>query len=299
MRKKFLLIVLLIMLLTACTNAGASSSANENTPTEPQTQAQNDVPGDPQETVNVAPLEPYRPLTRSVTFAASDGTELQGTFYPPENDNAPLVILMHWARGDQSDYAVIADWLQNRGGEPDNTANAAETWLDASWFPRIEQGTSYGVFTFSFRDCSAGCAAFHSAEWLDDAQSAVAYAHDLDYIDPNRIIVAGASIGADGAVDGCLYLNQAFPGSCKGAFSISPGSYLTQTYADVVDQLGAPAVCLYAPSDGSAVTACANVNAQNYTGYEIGNAHGMDLIDPQVQPNPLDLLLAFIGENSQ
>jgi dienelactone hydrolase len=299
MRNKFWLIVLPILLLTACTNAGASSSTNENTQTEPQTQTQNDLPADPQGTVAVAPLEPYRPLTRSVTFTASDGTELQGTFYPPENDNAPLVILMHWARGDQSDYTAIADWLQNRGGASESGTNAAETWLDASWFPQIAQGTSYGVFTFSFRDCSAGCAAFHSAEWLDDAQSAVAYAHDLDYIDPSRIIVVGASIGADGAADGCLYLNQKFPGSCKGAFSISPGSYLTETYADVVDQLGSPAVCLYAPSDSSAVTACANVQAQNYTGYEIGNAHGMDLIDPRVQPNPLDLLLAFIGENTK
>ena len=299
MRKKLWLIVLPILMLTACTNADVSSSSNEDAQAETQTQTQDDTTAARQETLEVAPLEPYRPLTQQVTFKASDGTELQGTFYPPENDDAPLIILMHWARGDQKDYTAIADWLQNRGGEPESSAIAAETWLDASWFPQIEQESSYGVFTFSFRDCDAGCAAFHSAEWLDDAQSAVAYAHDLAYIDPSRMTVAGASIGADGAADGCLYLNQEFPGSCKGAFSISPGSYLTETYADVVDQLGAPAVCLYAPSDGSAVTACADVQAQNYTGYEIGNAHGMDLIDPQVQPNPLDLLLAFIEENTK
>lgn len=299
MRIKFWLIVLPILMLTACTNADVSSSSSGDAQAEPQTQTRDDAPAARQETVEVAPLEPYRPLTQKVSFKASDGTELQGTFNPPENDDAPLIILMHWARGDQNDYAAIADWLQNRGGEPDSSANASETWLDASWFPQIEQATSYGVFTFSFRDCDAGCAAFHSAEWLHDAQSAVAYARELAYIDPSRIIVAGASIGADGAADACLYLNQEFHGSCKGAFSISPGSYLTETYADVVEQMGAPAVCLYAPSDGPAVTACANVQAPNYTGYEIGNAHGMDLIDPQVQPNPLDLLLGFIVENTK
>lgn len=299
MRIKFWLIVLPILMLTACTNADVSSSSSGDAQAEPQTQTRDDAPAARQETVEVAPLEPYRPLTQKVSFKAIDGTELQGTFYPPENDDAPLIILMHWARGDQNDYAAIADWLQNRGGEPDSSANASETWLDASWFPQIEQATSYGVFTFSFRDCDAGCAAFHSAEWLHDAQSAVAYARELAYIDPSRIIVAGASIGADGAADACLYLNQEFHGSCKGAFSISPGSYLTETYADVVEQMGAPAVCLYAPSDGPAVTACANVQAPNYTGYEIGNAHGMDLIDPQVQPNPLDLLLGFIVENTK
>ena len=297
MRKKLWLIALPILMVTACANKGASSPANEDAQTEPQTQTQTDAPVDQQETVEVAPLEPIRPLSQKVTFKASDGTELQGTFYPPEYDSAPLIILMHWARSDQSDYAAIADWLQNRGGEPEITANAQEPWLDSSWFPQIAPETSFGVFTFTFRDCEAGCANFHSAEWLDDAQAAVIYAKDLAYIDPDRIIVAGASIGADGAADGCLYLNQQAAGSCKGAFSISPGSYLTQTYDDVVQQLGAPAVCLYAGSDGSAVAACADVQADNYTAYEIGDAHGMDLVVPQVQPNPLDLLLAFIEEN--
>ena len=301
MRKKIWLIALPILMLTACSSAADVSSSNANSQTEVNTGAQTDsqVEANPeqQEPIVTAPAEPYRPLTRSAAFTASDGTELQGTFYPPENDDAPLIILMHWARGDQNDYAAIADWLQNRGGAPEIVSDAPETWLDASWFPKINQDTSYGVFTFTFRDCEQGCAAFHSAEWLDDAQSAVTFARDLPYIDPDRIIVAGASIGADGAADGCLYLNQQAAGSCKGAFSISPGSYLTQTYADVVQQLNAPAVCLYAPSDGSAVAACAHVQAENYAAFEIGSAHGMDLIDPQVQPNPLDLLLAFIEDN--
>jgi dienelactone hydrolase len=266
-----------------------------------QSETQLEPPADQPESVVTAAAEPYRPLTQSYTFTVSDGTELQGTFYPPENDNAPLIVLMHWARGDQNDYTAIAGWLQNRG-EVANDPTAQNAWQDASWFPKIDQGTSYGVFTFSFRDCEKGCAAFHSQEWLDDAQSALEFARNLDYIDQDRILVAGASIGADGAADSCLYLNQAHPGSCKGAFSISPGSYLTETYADVVNQLGeaqpaVPAVCLYAPSDSSAAAACADLQADNYTSYPIGNAHGMDLIDPQVQPNPLDLLLTFIREN--
>ncbi|MDK2982022.1 MAG: hypothetical protein PWQ55_2369 [Chloroflexota bacterium] len=299
MWKAFWRIILPILVLTACSGAPETppntqdSTGNADTPDQPAAAAA--TPGT--EAVVTAPAEPFRPLTREVTFTASDGTELQGTFYPPENDDAPLIILMHWARGDRTDYDAIADWLQNRGGEPDIRNTADLPYLDASWFPPVEAGSSYGVLTFTFQDCDQGCAGFHPAEWLDDAQSAVDFACDLPYIDPKRILIAGASIGADGAADACQYLNQQAPGTCKGAFSISPGGYLTETYADAVAQMGAPAVCVYAQSDDSAVAACADVQADQYTAYELGDAHGMDLVDPQVQPNPLDLLYVFITDN--
>ena len=236
-----------------------------------------------------------------MTFTASDDTQLEGVYYPAEKAGAPLIILMHWAPGDQTDYVEIAYWLQNQGlgGKSENPDNLA--WLDSSWFPEIEADKSYAVFTFNFRNCAGGCQSFMREEWLDDAQSAVDFAYELEGIDQQRVLLVGASIGADGAADGCLYLNDVHPDSCQGAFSISPGDYLTQSYADTVAGLGeatevVPAWCLYAPSDVESAGICGTLEADNYTPYQIGDGHGMQLVQPEVQPNPLDLLLAFIAE---
>lgn len=59
------------------------------------------------------PALPPAPIPQTIT--ASDGTELVGMLYPAATMDAPMVVLMHWAPGDQRDWAAIAPWLQNRG----------------------------------------------------------------------------------------------------------------------------------------------------------------------------------------
>lgn len=235
---------------------------------------------------------------QEITFTASDGTELQGIFYPADSPGAPLVIMMHWAPGDQSDYVEMAYWLQNRGLGGGSANPDGLPWLDPSWFPMLGESVTYNVFTFTFRQCEGGCSAFLREEWLIDAQSAVEFAYGLEGIDQENIVNVGASIGSDGAADGCLYLNEQHPGACKGAFSISAGDYLTLKYKDVVKQLGAdaiPAWCLYAISDVESSFVCGGFEADNYTPYEIGDGHGMMLVRPDVDPNPLDLMLEFFS----
>ena len=130
----------------------------------------------------------------------------------------------------------------------------------------------------------------------------------MESIIKDKIIVVGASIGADGAVNGCLHLNTSYPGSCPGSFSISPGSYLTVEYEQAVKDLGAlaapvPAWCLFAENDNESAAACGNFQAENYAAYPypanavIGNGHGMNLVEPSLEPNPLGLLVQFLEEN--
>ena len=238
-------------------------------------------------------------------FSTSDSIELNGVYYPAGSASAPLVILMHWALGDQDDWVEIAYWLQNRGMNGHSTSDESTPWLDSSWFPAMESEKSYNVFTFTFRNCENGCQSFEREKWYIDVQAAVEYAYELDGIDKDNIIMVGASIGSDGAADGCAYLNQIHPDACQGALSFSPGNYLTINYGEMVKELGAasdpkPAWCLYAESDPESATVCDNIAEDNYTPYSyspdviFSNGHGMNLIAPGQNPDPLEIMLEFL-----
>jgi dienelactone hydrolase len=242
--------------------------------------------------------EALPPEPQAIEFQASDGQILSGRYYPAAVAPAPLVVLMHWAPGDQNEWPAIASWLQNRGLSAEPSAD--KTWLDASWFPPMLEGQSFAVFTFTFRNCDGGCRSFSSAAWLLDARAAMLKARELEGVDPSRIVAIGASIGADGAADGCVWLNATYPDSCLAALSLSPGGYLTIPYRDAVDALGAeatpkPAWCLYAEGDGDSKRACEDARGDNYTPLKYsGNYHGLMLIAPEVEPGPLGLILKFL-----
>jgi dienelactone hydrolase len=239
------------------------------------------------------PAEP-----REVLFKAGDGQDLVGRYYPGASNPSPLVVLMHWAPGDQNDWRAIAAWLQNRGLAQEGLGG--QPWLDASWFPTLPEGGSFGVFTFTFRNCEGGCKDFVRAAWLIDARAAMETARQLEGVDPDRIVGIGASIGADGAIDGCTWLNASFPNSCQGALSLSPGDYLTVPYRNAVDDLGAaqppkPAHCLYAEGDVEARRSCEAASGDHYTAVKYsGSDHGMTIIQPASTPNPLQLILDFL-----
>lgn len=237
---------------------------------------------------------------QAVMFPSRDNETLQGTYYPAASDLAPLVVLMHWAPGDQADWAEIACWLQNRGlgGHTPNPLQLP--WLDSSWFPLLAEGRSYAVFTFTFRGCQGGCKASSREQWLQDAQAALEYATMLPGVDAQRVVAVGASMGADGALDACLWLNTEGGGVCRGALSLSPGSYLTLPYPQAVQNLGAlqpppPAWCLYAKGDSASAAACQTAPGEHFRAVEYaGDPHGMKLIAPGLQPGALELLLEFL-----
>lgn len=273
---------ILLTMLAGCASEGLSSSEITNSlPPEPQT----------------------------LTFTASDGMELQGVYYPAATNPAPLVVLMHWMQGDMNDWNEVAVWLQNRGldnpftnpGDP-----AVFRWWDPTWFPEIPADRSYGVFVFSFRTClpfdQGGCQTTDRPGWLLDAQAAMLKALELEGVDPERIVTIGDSIGADGAVDGCLYLNQQTPGACKGAMSLTPGSYLSVIYQDVAQELGQfdPPVAAWCLADEGDFRPCQNAEESGNSAYQdfmIEHAgHGIEMIKPNLDPLPMQLILDFLDE---
>jgi len=251
-----------------------------------------------EETAGLAAL-PAEP--QQIAFKAGDGQDLVGRYYPGATNPAPLVVLMHWAPGDQYDWRAIAAWLQNRGLVQEGLGG--QPWLDGSWFPPLPDGHSYGVFTFTFRNCEGGCKNFVRAAWLIDARAAMEVARQLEGVDPNRLVGIGASIGADGAIDGCIWLNTISPNSCQGALSLSPGDYLTVPYRAAVEELGGgelpkPAVCLYAEGDVEPRRSCEAAKGDHYIAVKYsGSDHGMTLIQPGSDPNPLQLILDFLADS--
>jgi dienelactone hydrolase len=246
----------------------------------------------PTPTPQPTPL-PAEPQT--ITFTAEDGAELSGLYYPADQPSAPVLVFMHWYPGDQSSWTEIAHWLQNRGV---SGPGGDVPWRDSSWFPELPEDRSYAVFTFTFRGCEGGCQEARHQEWRLDARAGAGRAARLPGVDPERMIVLGASIGADGAVVGCAE----FPDACRGAFSLSPGNYLGNDYQAGMQTLGSaqdprPVWCLYDRNDHTA-DLCRELEGDHFTAqsYSNGYLHGMHMLNPDLAPNPLELMLDFLEE---
>ena len=74
-------------------------------------------------------------------------------------------------------------------------------------------------------------------------------------------------------------------------------------YANVVSDLAItkppiPVWCLAAEFDGPAPGTCKSASGDGYLFqiYEGRDEHGMRLVDPQIDPNPLDLFLEFLSQ---
>ena len=198
----FLLISLLLATFSvACKRETAVTETEQVTATEAEATGEENA-GEEASTAEsgVSNLELLPPEPQIIEFNSADGYPLTGRYFPAAVNPAPLVVLMHWALGDQEDWAEIAYWLQNRGLSGKSPKDAP--WLDPSWFPPLGINKTYAVFTFTFRNCEGGCKGFPRELWLQDATAAMRTAYGLEGIDKNLITAIGASIGADGAADG-------------------------------------------------------------------------------------------------
>lgn len=309
---KLMYFAILLMALVLISGCGQAKPATVD-PTEPATQA---AVTQPPVTVTQAPTEAPTPTEeptlaalppepQEVSFTNSLGAELHGYYYPAAVNPAPLVVLMHWPNGDMSDWYEVAVWLQNRGQANPFTNPVDEFWWDESWFPSVPADQSYGVLIFSFSNSKPGPingTEIDTSSWLDDAQSAILKAVELEGVDPDRIITIGAVHGADGAADACLYLNQQGTGTCIGTLALSPGSYLMQDYPETVKQLGEISpdtkvecigmeyeitICEYAASLGNSAFAYQKI---------LGTNQGMTLFQKDLDPLPMQMLLDFLDD---
>lgn len=300
MKKLIPLFLALVLLLAACGPAVVEPSPTDVASPPP-------VDDDSAPPTDEQPAGPpaLPPEPQEISFQASDGQALTGYYYPAAVNPAPLVVFMHWVGGNMSDWYEIAVWLQNRGQANPFPNPGAEAWWDPSWFPPVPADASYGVFIFSFRGCQpykTGCREWEPEAWLLDAQAAMQTALALEGVDPTRIVTVGSSIGSDGAPDACALQNQKQPGSCAGALSLSPGSYMGIPYTDVVRQLGEnqPPVAAWCLANEAEIGIC---NAASETGntafraIEIpGGGHGNMLLRPNLDPLPMKLILDFLAQ---
>lgn len=255
-------------------------------------------------------LSGINPDPQRVEFQAEDGQKLVGYYYPSKYADAPIMVLMHWAGGDLCDWRDIALWMQNRTDEnpaklercasPGGSlpAGFATPWWDPTWFPPMTSDVSIAVFTFDFRGYGESKAGGTGADLAKDAKAAFKTAAGLEGVDATRIASLGASIGADGAPDGCLLHNQEMGGGCVGAFSLSPGNYLGMEYSTVIKDLDTvPVSCLAGELDSGSAETCESASREdyNYVVYPDTEAHGMSLISPDFDPQPMILIQEFMG----
>lgn len=298
---KVLICSMLTMILLSLTACGDTAEPSDAVPVQPEAAPTETVLNNPQEGIaqpTLAEVEPgadaasegageiFEPLPigpQGVTFTSADGRTLEGLYYPANTADAPVVVLMHWAPGSMQDWAAIAPWLQNRSDELDGAE---------SWFPPMPAEASFAVLVFNFGNYGISEYGGSWESYVEDALAAVEFAASLNGVDPHRVVTIGASIGADGAVDGCYLFNDTGEGgSCMGALSLSPGNYLTQTFtyaeaADMINQAGFPVWCLAAEKDYESPDVCRSVPEEaNRVFIFPGGAHGMALVSPELYPD--------------
>jgi dienelactone hydrolase len=238
------------------------------------------------------PAEPQR-----IEFESEDEAMLVGMYYPAAVNPAPVVVLMHWARGDKNDwvYVGMAAWLQNRGLEIPPAPGSMPFDTPYSFTP-LPADLSFGVFLFDFRSFGESAPSnlpFSQLGplWEADARAAYAKARTLPGVDPNQVAGIGASIGGDAVVDACGE-------GCLGALSLGPGSYLNVPYQDAVsrlDQAGKPVLCVGAEDDAAAAQACRSASGEHYQS-QIYTAGGHAMILFRAKNNLQPVLDSLIVE---
>ncbi|MEW6031110.1 MAG: hypothetical protein ACOYZ8_08845 [Chloroflexota bacterium] len=237
-------------------------------------------------------------LGEPILFQAEDGHQLTGYFYASWKPSAPVIVLMHQFGSEQRAWAGtgLIPWLGNWRA----ASGTPFPYIGPDSLPEMPADLSFAVFTFDFRGHgqsapveNADDLPAHRNEYLMDAKAAFAAARAMPGVDPNRVILIGASIGADAAVDACAE-------GCVGAFSVSPGSWLGMDFGDTVRILlerGVEVRCVLAELDSPSPETCRSVREQE--GYQIhaygGKKHGMDFFIPRkAEPRFGEYLLGFL-----
>ena len=136
-------------------------------------------------TATPAPAPPPAPRATSVRFRAADGEPVTGE-YSPAGKHAPAVVLLHEIRGG-----------------PDQ------------WSPLIPYLHAAGFAALAYRSRASAL----ESERLPDALAAVRWLRAREEVDPERIALVGASIGASTAV---LAMATGARRSADAAVALSP-----------------------------------------------------------------------------
>jgi dienelactone hydrolase len=219
-------------------------------------------------------------LPQTVTIKSGDGTDIAALYWPPVTTPAPAVVLMHMMGGSKNDWGQFATLLQGAG--------IARVGADAP------APLSFAVLAIDFRGHGeSGGASSDTNGMLADAQTAREYLRSLSDVDPDQIIMIGASIGADAAVDQCT-------DGCVGAVSLSPGSFLGVPYNDALKQIGdRPVLCIATEGDTPSANTCTQGETVGLSDFQVqlytGSAHGTTMFEIADQtPHLIDLIFAWL-----
>jgi dienelactone hydrolase len=254
--------------LSAC---GSSPAASLPTPELTVT--------DTQPATEVAPTATTRSFEpQDVQFPSADGTALAATYWPPTHSPAPGIVLMHMMGHDRDSWGILPALLQGAG--------VADT---------AGQAQSYAVLAFDFRGHGeSDGSASDRAGMLDDAKAALAYIQSMPEVDKSRIVLIGASVGADAAVDACTE-------GCIGAISLSPGSFLGPDYNDALSAIASkPVLCVASEGDSHSADTCRGGEQVSMDDYQFhiytGSAHGTDMFAiTDEQPQLTDLVFEWLS----
>ncbi len=153
-----------------------------------------------------------------IGMVTEDGVHLKGTYYQPAAVNAPGVALLHMLGRKRGDWDAFARQLQDAG---------------------------YGVITIDLRGHGESGGRRDWAKMPLDAAIATKFIRSREEIDPDRIVLMGASIGANIAINAA-----AKDPDIAGVALLSPGlDYRGVKTEEAVKQYGARPLFIAASSE--------------------------------------------------
>jgi dienelactone hydrolase len=209
------------------------------------------------------PTSAFLPLM----ISASDGLVLQATFYNSPARPAPVVIMLHQVGGSRADWEPLAQRLQAAG---------------------------YAVLTVDLRGYGATGGQVDWSLAQSDVAAAVSLVQDMGDVDTSHLVMVGASIGANLALNAC-----ADTSGCVGAVMLSPGlDYRGITTSDAMVRLGVRPTLIVAsegdnnnPADSLTLDGMAQGDHQLVVLSDAGHGTAMFAADPSL----LDQIVQWIG----
>lgn len=288
MKEKLIVLFLIALTLAAC---GGAATTETLAPAVEPTAKPTDLT---EPSVTPAPTEvteqPGIPLPESqrIEFSLADGTLLVGTYYPPRIAPAPGVLLVHQMRSNREAWEPLFNLL--RGEE----WNGHPSPLEAG-------GPTYAIFAIDLPGHGESGGNAQDQAMLEAVALGLEQMRSFEEVDAEQIVIMGASVGADAAVDEC---NE----GCVGAVSFSPGGFLGIDYntalQTLLDEKDPPVLCIAAVNDVASNEACLAGESVGLSSYQYhiydGRTHGTNLfMEDSLTPPPhvIELVLQWLGEN--
>jgi alpha-beta hydrolase superfamily lysophospholipase len=208
----------------------------------------------------------------NVSMVSPDGLQLLGTFYPAAGAGPwPAVLLLHMLGSDREAWAET--------GLPDALA-----------------GAGFAVLALDMRGHGDTGGTRDWARAEDDLLRVWRYLVDRGDVDPRRIAIVGASIGANLALR--MGAREPF---IPTVVLLSPGlDYQGVTTADTLTNFaGRPLLVVASSEDGYAADSSRTLAEQAGESAQLliydGAGHGTNMFGPQ--PDLIDVILDWLGDN--